>query len=114
MRGDHILATLWCSFDHADLYGNARPLKGNEAYVYLVFVDPAERGLGLAPFIWLSTAALLANEGVDTFVSSAEVFNRSARRYQTKVGAVASSLHVYARVGPVSFNPRVWVSASPR
>lgn len=77
--------------------GGARlfDLAANEAYVFDMYVVPRFRGTRLAITLAQSTHSQLALMGRQDYYSLTIAFNRSARRFKTRLGAREMELRLY-------------------
>lgn len=93
--GEQLISKVWCALDEIDSQFHRRRLEAHEAYFFDVFCDPAYRGLNLTPYLRLRCYQVLRDRGRTTYYSVTEFFNRSAKRFKAKVGAVNERLLVH-------------------
>lgn len=108
-RGDHCLALkvdgmiagfTWCRFDLFAYPPNLGfKLKGNEAYLYDMYILKAYRGSDLAPSLRYRCYEELQKMGRDVLFSFSDKFNTPAIRFKGKLGARITSLCLYVNFG---------------
>jgi len=92
-----IVGLCWCALEDARFFGQRMELASNEAYLYGTDIDPSFRGQGLAPRLRMACCEALYREGIDTFYSYTEYFNRPALRFKQKLNAEILRLCLYVR-----------------
>ncbi len=60
-------------------------LKSNESYLHSMYTFEDYRGKNIAPFLRYHSYTYLEHEGVDTFLSISEYFNKSTIRFKQKL-----------------------------
>lgn len=112
MQDDELLAYSW--FVREQLRG---PLSGNLlgrlpqdwAYSFDMYVRPKARGRSLAVQLRHKIHRLLAEQGVSHCCSITLAFNRSSRRFKSKLGAVVQELRLLLRLKPFpALDLRLW------
>ena len=94
-HGPRLVAKAWCDVDEINSpWGPAR-LGPGEAYFFWAYSDPAYRGRNLAPALRLACYAELRRRGYSRFFSYSEYFNRPARRFKQKLGAVEQDVRLH-------------------
>lgn len=95
--------------------GGARlfDLTVNEAYVFDMYVAPRFRGTRLATTLAQSMHSQLARLGLHDYYSFTIAFNRSARRFKTRLGAREMELRLYlhlrwGRLSGIDLRLRRW------
>jgi len=98
-RGGEILACSLCSLDetHNRMYPVA--MKPNEAYLWMMYVRPGNRGQNLAAILRYRCYELLRAIGRDTCYSITLTSNHASARFKQKLGAEKLFRAVYLRVG---------------
>lgn len=86
-------------------------LRADEAYLFDMFIGPEFRGARLAPLLRAHLLQALLNEGRAHCYSITLAFNRSSRRFKTRLGAREVELRIYLhlRLGPLKgLDCRLW------
>lgn len=80
-------------------YGQALfGLESNEAYLFDIYVAPPYRGMRLAGLLRSALQHDLARRGRRRFYSVTLVFNRSSRRFKSRLGAREHELRIYVHL----------------
>lgn len=69
-------------------------LKPNESYLHSMYTFEDYRGKNLAPYLRYQSYKYLENEGVDTFYSVSEYFNKSTIRFKKKLNSKPIKLYL--------------------
>lgn len=67
-------------------------LQPNEGYLHSMYTFEAYRGKNLAPYLRYHSYEFLEKEGVDTFYSVSEYFNKSTIKFKKKLNSKPKKL----------------------
>ena len=79
--------------------GELFAIASDEAYLFDMFIDPAHRGLRIAPWLRVQVLAALANEGRVRCYSLSLLLNRSSRLFKARLGAQEREWRLSLQVG---------------
>lgn len=94
-HGPRLVAKTWCDLDEINSKWGPRKLAPDEVYLFWAYSDPAYRGRNLAPALRLACYAEMRSRGYARFCSYSEFFNRPARRFKQKLGAIEQDARLY-------------------
>ncbi len=91
-RKKELTAFMLMRFHSFSYKGNFIALKENEAYLENMYTYEQFRGRNLAPFLRYQCYKILAAEGKTTCYSITQTFNKSSRKFKSKLNAVHREL----------------------
>jgi GNAT superfamily N-acetyltransferase len=114
----------WALMDHLPVPGSGQALielQPDEAYLFNMYVAPTYRGLRLAGYLRQALHQELLRRGRTRFYSISTAFNRSSRRFKSRLDVREIELRLYLHLRPKSLRGvdlRLWRSpphlSSPR
>jgi len=102
--GSRLVGRTVCDLKNFSMDGVDRPLESDEAYLHSACVHPDYRGRDIAPLMRGACYRALREEGYERFYSVTKFFNKPARRFKHKLGAVDEALLFYIDF----FHKRYW------
>ncbi len=87
-----LIAKVWCDLDEISSPFYSRRLEPHEAFFFDVYCHPDYRGRNLTPWLRLQCYAALRERGRLRYFSVTGYFNRSARNFKRKLGAINECL----------------------
>ena len=94
-HGPRLVAKNWCDVDEINHPWGPSKLAAGEVYFFWAYSDPTYRGRNLAPALRIACYAEMRKRGYRRFHSISEFFNRPARRFKQKLGAVEQDARLY-------------------
>lgn len=97
-KGEEIAAYMFIEFNDFVFCGRNFPLKNNEVYLLNMYTFEAFRGKNIAPYLRNESYKLLGEQGIDTFYSITDYFNKASIKFKKKLKAKNLKLYFYIRL----------------
>lgn len=90
-----IAAMMFIAYNEVEIMNRVVKLEANEAYLLNMFTFQAYRGKNLAPYLRYKSYELLRKKGFDKLYSVTVYFNKSSRKFKSKLHARNNVLYLY-------------------
>ena len=85
MHENNLAAVLWCDLEECHHRPYRFKLAKNEGYIYAACTTERYRGKGLAPYLRYLVYCDLIGDGIDTFYSATDYYNKPALKLRHKL-----------------------------